>query len=201
MRRGLPTSLQLTGAAGTEATLARASVPRTSNEPPTTGCALRDCDPRATRVISRHPSVVPKRSGVHVTTSMLPVSPAAFARAKWEDVAPYFDELAARSAGRGHHRELAAGLVHARGAGHRGRGAGDDRLHDRYLGPGKGSRSPPVLHRDHAEDGGAERRAGPAARRARATPRPRWPRPSGGSAPRSRSSARRTFRSSRSWRS
>ncbi|MGH7499845.1 MAG: M3 family oligoendopeptidase [Gemmatimonadales bacterium] len=31
-----------------------------------------------------------------MTTSMLPVSPAAFARAKWEDVAPYFDELAAR---------------------------------------------------------------------------------------------------------
>lgn len=29
-------------------------------------------------------------------TSMLPVSPAAFARAKWEDVAPYFDDLSAR---------------------------------------------------------------------------------------------------------
>ena len=32
-----------------------------------------------------------------MTTSILPVSPAAFARAKWEDVAVYFDELASRS--------------------------------------------------------------------------------------------------------
>jgi len=32
-----------------------------------------------------------------VTTSLLPVSPAAFARAKWEDVAVYFDELASRT--------------------------------------------------------------------------------------------------------
>ena len=32
-----------------------------------------------------------------MTTSILPVSPAAFARAKWEDVAAYFDELASRS--------------------------------------------------------------------------------------------------------
>ncbi len=31
-----------------------------------------------------------------MTTSVLPVSPAAFARAKWEDVALYFDELASR---------------------------------------------------------------------------------------------------------
>ena len=31
-----------------------------------------------------------------MTTSMLPISPAAFAKAKWEDVAPYFDDLAAR---------------------------------------------------------------------------------------------------------
>ncbi len=31
-----------------------------------------------------------------MTASMLPVSPAAFARAKWDDIAPYFDELAAR---------------------------------------------------------------------------------------------------------
>lgn len=31
-----------------------------------------------------------------MTTSILPVSPAAFARAKWEDVAVYFDELASR---------------------------------------------------------------------------------------------------------
>ncbi|HEY8258361.1 MAG TPA: M3 family oligoendopeptidase [Gemmatimonadales bacterium] len=31
-----------------------------------------------------------------MTASMLPVSPAAFSRAKWEDVAQYFDELAVR---------------------------------------------------------------------------------------------------------
>ncbi len=31
-----------------------------------------------------------------MTTLMLPASPAAFARARWDDVAPYFDELASR---------------------------------------------------------------------------------------------------------
>lgn len=31
-----------------------------------------------------------------MSTLMLPVSPAAFSRAKWEDVVPYFDELAGR---------------------------------------------------------------------------------------------------------
>ena len=31
-----------------------------------------------------------------MTTLMLPASPAAFARASWDDVAPYFDDLAAR---------------------------------------------------------------------------------------------------------
>ena len=31
-----------------------------------------------------------------MTTSILPVSPAAFARANWDDVAPYFDDLAGR---------------------------------------------------------------------------------------------------------
>jgi oligoendopeptidase F len=33
---------------------------------------------------------------VIVTVSVLPPSPAAFAKASWDDVAPYFDELAAR---------------------------------------------------------------------------------------------------------
>jgi oligoendopeptidase F len=32
-----------------------------------------------------------------VTVSVLPATPAAFAKAKWEDVAPYFDDLAERS--------------------------------------------------------------------------------------------------------
>jgi oligoendopeptidase F len=35
--------------------------------------------------------------GVHVTVSLLPPSPSAFAKANWGDIAPYFDELAARS--------------------------------------------------------------------------------------------------------
>ena len=32
-----------------------------------------------------------------MTVSLLPPSPAAFAKATWGDVAPYFDDLAARS--------------------------------------------------------------------------------------------------------
>ena len=31
-----------------------------------------------------------------MTVSVLPPSPAAFAKANWDDVAPYFDELASR---------------------------------------------------------------------------------------------------------
>jgi oligoendopeptidase F len=36
------------------------------------------------------------QTGVIVTVSALPASPSAFAKARWADVAPYFDELAAR---------------------------------------------------------------------------------------------------------
>jgi len=35
-------------------------------------------------------------TGVIVTASVLPTSPAVFAKATWDDVAPYFDDLAAR---------------------------------------------------------------------------------------------------------
>jgi oligoendopeptidase F len=35
-------------------------------------------------------------TGVIVTVSLLPPSPSAFAKASWSDIAPYFDELAAR---------------------------------------------------------------------------------------------------------
>ena len=37
-----------------------------------------------------------------MTVSVLPATPAAFAKAKWEDVAPYFDDLAERPLGPEH---------------------------------------------------------------------------------------------------
>ena len=91
--------------------------------------------------------------------------PPRLPRRTWEDIVPYFDDLAERPLDADHDRGLAADVVPAGGAGHRGRGAGDDRLHHRHL----------AIRRrraDHLrfsteilpEDGGAERRAGPAAR-------------------------------------
>ena len=94
---------------------------------------------------------------------VLPNSPSALAKATWDDVAPYFDELAARPLDAGDHGRVAARVVHPRRAGHRGGGPGHDRLHHRHRRCREGGRPPAVLDRGASAGGGAERGAGPAA--------------------------------------
>src|SRR5204863_471953 len=59
------------------------------------GRSRRDCDCRWTVVISGN-TVNDSATGATVTVSFLPPSPSALAKATWGDIAPYFDDLAAR---------------------------------------------------------------------------------------------------------
>src|SRR5687768_12767293 len=54
----------------------------------------RDCDFSRASVISGTASA--RKPGAIVTVSFLPPSPSALAQSSWEDIAPYFDELAGR---------------------------------------------------------------------------------------------------------
>src|SRR5215208_436349 len=62
-----------------------------------TGCGRRDCNSPLALVISGGTDISDSKSGVTVTVSVLPPSPSAFSKASWDDVAPYFDDLAART--------------------------------------------------------------------------------------------------------
>ena len=98
-----------------------------------------------------------------MTVLALPSSPGALSKARWEDIVPYFDDLAERPLDETTIEGWLQSLVHAGRAGDRGGGARHDRLHHRDLRSREGSRPPPLLHRDPAQDGGAERRARAAA--------------------------------------
>ena len=67
-----------------------------------------------------------------MTTSTLPASPAAFAERSGKTLPPTSTSLPRGPLDQRTSRP-GCGLVHARGAGHRGRRPGDDRLHDRHL--------------------------------------------------------------------
>ena len=197
---GLPTSLQLTGRAQQRhiardrhavsvRTIFTASVPR-------------DCDPARPLLIysavSPRVAFIPRSARDHLGTASLTRG------ARQGHLGGHRPLL--RRAGRAttrpaHDGRLAAVVVPARGAGHRGGGAGDDRLHDRDLGSREGEGPSPLLDRDPAQSRGAQRGAGSALRGPRATVRRSWRRRSPASAHPSRSSAKPTSRCSPSWRS
>ena len=70
------------------------SAPATSPSPSITAAVPRDCDPRPTGVYLGSPAGKHFRPGAGVNVLALPPSPEALAKARWEDIAPYFDELA-----------------------------------------------------------------------------------------------------------
>ena len=136
-----------------------------------------------------------------MTASVLPSSPAAFAKATWDEVVPYFDDLLERPLDAATVEEWLSAwsrleeLVTEAAAQAMiaytidTSDAEKEKDHLRFS-----TEILPKMEERSVRAGAAVRRPGP--QHARSSP-PRWP----GSGPRSRSSARRTSRSSPSWRS